>query len=144
MTVRRARVLFVVNSLILGTFVLFSWSTSLVRSQNQYFDVRGEGVSASLFYLVLLGLLIYLCFGRSNWLKVLQVLLWTNIAFLTYFLLANLSRISSALPLGASDGDALLIYFYFLILTPLAGFLVTLPATYVWIRTRREVVGRVG
>lgn len=135
-----SRVLFIVSAVIVSGFLLISY---LLWSSVQPVMVVGV-VSTfgphTVFLLAATVLSIYLVFMPSNWMKALQVLMWLCLARGVFILLSNLLVIAQDWPYLIVETNFLLVLLNYVVLVPFIGFMNVAPATYVWIRTRREAL----
>jgi len=133
------RVLFALAAVLVGVFLI---STYLLVMSGQQVVVAGVvstlGVH-TVFLLAATGLCLYLVVMPSNWMKVLQILMWLCLARGVSVLAWNLLVIAQDWPYLLVQTNVLLVFLNYVVLAPFVGFINVAPATYVWIRTRRSV-----
>lgn len=136
LTRTRLRVWFSVSAGIAFYFLLLTLVVIQLGDQAQILGVQVVPVIQMPFLLLVLAFLIYLIVLPPNWLKVLQLLMWACLVRGLVFLVWNLLVLVQGITYASSGVELLLLIVVFLVYSPLAGFLIVLPATYVWVRTR--------
>ena len=137
LTRTRLRVWFSVSAGIAFYFLLLTLVVIQLGDQAQILGVQVVPVIQMPFLLLVLAFLIYLIVLPPNWLKVLQLLMWACLVRGLVFLVWNLVVLVQGITYVSSGVELLLLIVVFLVYSPLAGFLIVFPATYVWVRTRK-------
>lgn len=135
LTKNRGRILFIVAAV-----VEFLWLLVFLDSYGRwegFIGVQTYDFAQIPFFLVALGLLLYLTAVPRNWRSALQILMWACVVRGIVFCAWNIFVLPNAIPPGASGLDVLLILLVFIGLAPFYGFVIVAPATFVWIRTRK-------
>lgn len=137
LTRTRLRFWFSVSAVIAFYFLLLTLFIIEMGDEAQLLGVQVVPLIQFPFLILVVVLLVYLIVLPPNWMKVLQLLMWACLARGLFFLIWNLFALAQGIPYANSDIEVLLLIATFGVFSPLAGFLIVLPATYIWIRTRQ-------
>jgi len=134
------RVLFLVSALLVSGWLLLSYSLQISGQEVIVVDVVSTLGTHLVFLVIAVALSVYLAFMPTNWMRALQVLMWVCLARGALVLAWNLLVIARDWPYLMVQTNFLLVLVNYVFLVPFIGFMNVAPATYVWIRTRREVI----